>query len=104
MGRVNDVGLHLLGDERESGLLPGQSGRPVRDCGRAGDDARGRRDPPVSLRIGSLADDGEICVGMVERRYQPVDVPSDAAAVSRNSRRIDENTGRHVGPLLLTGE
>ena len=83
--RVQDVGADLLGDQRQAGLLPGQPGRPVRDRGRAGDDLGVRRQPGVPLRVGALADDGE--VGSARR-------PAPRSVRRRSGRRRRGRRGR----------
>jgi hypothetical protein len=57
---VHDLGADLLGDQRQTGLLPGEPGRAVRDGSRAGDDLGVGRHPAVALGIGTLTGDGEI--------------------------------------------
>ena len=45
----------------------------------------------IALSVGALADDDEVLPGRGERADQPVDVASDAAAVGRDGRCVEEN-------------
>jgi len=92
--RVQHVGVDLLDDQRQPGLLPGQPGRPVRDRRRSGHDRGVRCHPGEPFGIGSLAGNGEIGLRDAQRRDQSVDVPSHSTAVGGDGRRIDEHAGR----------
>ena len=75
---MQHLGADLLGEQRQAGLLPGQPGRPVRDRAGPGDDPRVRRERGVALRIGALADDGQVGVRAVQRAEQAVDISAHA--------------------------
>lgn len=65
MRRMDYPGPYLLGDERQSALLPGKSGWPVRDGWRASHDPGVRHEPAVSLLICPLAGNREVGSGRV---------------------------------------
>ena len=79
--RVDDLGVDLLGDERQPGLLPGEPRGPVRDGGRGGDDLGGGVELAEPLRVRALADDREVSAGVAESTYEAVDVTTDPAPV-----------------------
>jgi hypothetical protein len=74
MRRVDDVGLDLSRDKRQSTLFPGQPGWPVRDRWGPWDDTCARQQPLVSLLIGALTGEGEIGAGLGQRLDEAVDV------------------------------
>ncbi len=93
--RVYHVRVHLLRDQRQAGLLPGQPGRAVRDRGRAGHDVRSGDEPGVPLLVGALTGHRQVRARSLERGYQPIDVAAERAAVGRNGGRVNKNTRRH---------
>ena len=94
VGRVDQRGVGLLGDQRQAGLLPGQPGRPVRDRRRSGDHLGAGRDPREPLGVRALAHDHEVLAGLPEAADQPVDVATDAATVCGHGGRVDEHARR----------
>jgi hypothetical protein len=85
------VRAHLLRDERQPALLPGQPGRPVPEGGGSGHHGRPGRQPAVPFVVGTLADDREVngpC--RCERADQAVDIPAKRATVGRDVSRVDE--------------
>ena len=102
---MDDVGVHLLGHHRQPALLPGQPRGAVRQCGRAGDDARVRGQPPVAFLVGALADDGQVRAGHIESTDQPVDVPAERPPVGWHVGRIEKYArchDRHLLPSWVT--
>ena len=85
----------MLGDQRESGLLPRDPRGAVREGGRPGYDLRGGHQPAVPLGVDPLAHHREVGVLLRECREQTVDVSPEATPVSGNSTGVDENPWRH---------
>ncbi|GAA3130800.1 hypothetical protein [Nonomuraea salmonea] len=92
---MDDVGPRLAGQQRQAALLPREPGGPVGDGDGAWDDLGGRREAAVAFGFGTLADDGQLGAGAVERGHEPVHVSDQRAAVRGDRRRIDEHT-RHT--------
>ena len=95
MGGVDDVGPHLLGDQRQAALLPGQPGRPVRDRRRRRDDPGPRHETPVPLLIGALTGDSQVGSSDTEGADETVNVTAVRTAVRGYRGRVDKNTRRH---------
>jgi hypothetical protein len=53
--------------------------------------------PFVTLGIGAQANNREVDIAATERTQQSVDVPADAAAVTRNTRGVNQHPGRPTG-------
>jgi hypothetical protein len=53
--------------------------------------------PFVTLGIGAQANNREVNLAATERAQQSVDVPADAAAVTRNTRSVNQHPGRTTG-------
>ena len=90
---MDQVGAHLLGHQRETGLLPGQPGRAVRDGGRPGYDVDGAGQPVEALGVGPLADHDEVLAGLAEGSDESVDVASDTSAVGGHRSRVEQHPG-----------
>ena len=86
---MDDVGVDLLGDQRQAALLPGQPGRPVRDRSRPGDDARTRDQPAIPFFVSPLAGHRKVGARRFKGNHQPVDVAAKGAAVRRHGGRVD---------------
>lgn len=91
MRRVHDVGVDLLRDQRQAGLLPRQPGRAVRDRGRGGDDLRVGVELAVALGVGPLADDREVGARLGQRPDEPVDVTTDPAPVGGDRCGVEQD-------------
>jgi hypothetical protein len=98
VGRVDEVGIDLLGHQRQPGLLPRQPRRAVRDGGRPGHDLGVAGDAGEPLRVRPLADDHEVLAGRRQRADQPVDVAPDPSPVGRHRGRVEEDARCPVGP------
>ena len=86
---MDDVGVDLLGYDGQPALLPGQPGGPVRERRRPGDHAGPGGEPLVPFLVGTLADDGQIRAGRVERANEPVNVPAERPPVGWHVSRIN---------------
>jgi len=93
---VHDLGAQLLGDQRETGLLPRKAGGTVRDGGRSGHHRGVRSHPAVALGIGPLGRDREIGTGKGEGLDEAVHIATDTASVSGNSGGVDEDARSNV--------
>ena len=92
---MDDVGVHLLRNEGQPALLPGEPCRPVRDGRRAGHHPGIRHEPAVSLLICPLAGHCKISPGNAQCGDQAVHVSAKRAAVRRNRGRVNQHTRRH---------
>ena len=92
---VQDVGVDLLGDEWEAGLLPGEPRGPVRDRGRASHDGRFRHEPAVPLFVIALGRHREVRSGCAQRGDQAIHVPAQRATVRRHGGRVNQHPRCH---------
>jgi hypothetical protein len=88
---VDDVGVDLLRDERQTGLLPGQARGAVRDRGRTRDDLGVRVEAAQPLGVRALADDREVRTRRAESSDEAVDVAPDASPVRGDSGRVQQD-------------
>jgi hypothetical protein len=92
---VNEVCVHLLRDQRQAALLPGQPGGPVRDGRRGGHDLGPGHQPSVPLLVSPLAGNGQVGPRRSQGTDQAVHVAAVRTAVRRDRSRVNENTRRH---------
>ena len=62
-----------------------------------------RRQAPVALGVGSLADDGDVGVRRAERGDQSVDVAADTTTVGRYRGGVHEYSWHHALLIFLVG-
>jgi hypothetical protein len=93
--RVDDLSGELLGDQRQTGLLPRQPSRTMRNGGRAWDHDGLGRHRGVALGVCALTDDGKVGTGGAKCRKKAVDVPPNPTSVGGDSGRVDQHSGGH---------
>ncbi len=87
---MDDVGGHLLGDERKAALFPGEPRRAVPEHGRPGDDPRAGCEEPVVILVRALAGDDEVSPGGAQGTDQAVEVAAERPSVSGCFSRVNQ--------------
>jgi hypothetical protein len=89
---VDDLGVDLLRDQRQPGLLPRQAGGAVRDGGGTGDDLSRGVELAEPLGVRALADDCEVGTGVAQSTDEAVDVTTDTTPVRGDRGRVQQDT------------